>query len=62
MRSGAFVNTDKTTSTSASGEPSGPRHHAETRAEWRPLRYEKIDTASAETGLTGTGVDNVIYS
>jgi hypothetical protein len=32
------------------------------RKPWQPLEFEKIAIADAESGITGTGGDNTIYS
>jgi hypothetical protein len=32
------------------------------RKPWQPLEFEKIAVADAESGITGTGTDNAIYS
>lgn len=35
---------------------------AKKRATWQPLAYEKLDAAQAQSGFTGLGGDNAVYS
>lgn len=35
---------------------------ADERQPWTPLTFEKVDVADAQSGFTGIGPDNSVYS